>query len=205
MYTLAASAAGVGVLALDLPSEAKIIYTPTHRVIAVNSRYQLDLNHDGSTDFTIHNSKSCPNEVCLLSLTLKPAPPNSAVGYKSASPRVRYESALRAGVRVGPGDVFQKSKGRMAAGDYFSTTGLFGPWADVKNRYLGLSFVIKGKRHYGWARLTVGSAQGAITATLTGYAYETIPNKPIIAGKTKGADDNAEQPATLGRLAFGRK
>jgi hypothetical protein len=27
----------------------------------------------------------------------------------------------------------------------------------------------------------------AIRATLTGCAYETIPNKPIIAGKTKGA------------------
>jgi len=36
-----------------------------------------------------------------------------------------------------------------------------------------------------------------IRATLTGYAYETIPNKPIIAGKTKG-------PATLERLALGR-
>jgi hypothetical protein len=36
-------------------------------------------------------------------------------------------------------------------------------------------------------------------------AYETIPNKAIIAGKTKGPEDSAEQPATLGRLALGRK
>ena len=43
----------------------------------------------------------------------------------------------------------------------------------------------------------------AITATLTGYAYETIPNKPIIAGKTKVGDDRAR--TTLGRLALGRK
>ncbi len=59
-----------------------------------------------------------------------------------------------------------------------------GPWLNVKNRYLGLKFIIKGKDHFGWARLTT---TGRI-ALLTGYAYETIPNKPIIAGKTKGPE-----------------
>jgi hypothetical protein len=78
--------------------------------------------------------------------------------------------------------------------------GLFvtGPWADVQNRYLGLKFKIKGESHYGWARLNVQLNGGPITGTLTGYAYETIPNKPIIAGKTHGKDE-----ATLGHLATG--
>ena len=39
--------------------------------------------------------------------------------------------------------------------------------------------------------------------TLTGYAYETVPNKPIIAGKTKGPDVITAQPGGLGRLAQG--
>ena len=47
--------------------------------------------------------------------------------------------------------------------------------------------------------MTAGA--GKITATLTGYAYETVPNKAIIAGKTKGPD--AEQRAGLGELAAG--
>jgi uncharacterized repeat protein (TIGR03803 family) len=77
---------------------------------------------------------------------------------------------------------------------------------NVKNRYLGVMFKIKGKIHYGWARLSVQvQFPLTITATLTGYAYETIPNKAIIAGKTKGPEDSAEQPATLGRLALGRR
>src|SRR5580693_5813065 len=37
-------------------------------------------------------------------------------------------------------------------------------------------------------RLSVVGRQ-RITATLTGYAYETIPGKAIIAGATKGPDD----------------
>jgi len=60
-----------------------------------------------------------------------------------------------------------------------------------------LKFTVKGKVHYGWARLTVKVLGGArIKTTVTGYAYKTIANKPIKAGKTKG-------PATLGRLAQG--
>jgi hypothetical protein len=54
-YTLAASAAGVGILALAFPAEAKIIYTPAHHVIGANSVFQLDLDHDEKADFTIRN------------------------------------------------------------------------------------------------------------------------------------------------------
>jgi hypothetical protein len=42
-----------------------------------------------------------------------------------------------------------------------------------------------------------------ITALLTGYAYETVPNKAIIAGKTKGAGVITFQPGSLGQLARG--
>jgi hypothetical protein len=42
-----------------------------------------------------------------------------------------------------------------------------------------------------------------LNATLTGYAYETVPNKPIIAGKTKGPDVITLEPGSLGRLAQG--
>jgi hypothetical protein len=51
---------------------------------------------------------------------------------------------------------------------------------------------------------------------LTGYAYETIPNKPIIAGTTEAAEESGVdeanpatlneptlQPASLGLLAMG--
>jgi hypothetical protein len=93
-----------------------------------------------------------------------------------------------------------------------------GPWANggkgVKNRYLGLKFFVKGKVHYGWARLNVSAGFCGLGGTLTGYAYETIPGKAIIAGQTKGPDDDAQpigathpspapKPATLGILALG--
>jgi len=86
-----------------------------------------------------------------------------------------------------------------------STNGVCsGSWADVKNRYLGLRFIIKGETHFGWARLNVACNLGSKKiGLLTGYAYETVPNKPIIAGRTKGPDVITDQPASLGQLARG--
>ena len=87
------------------------------------------------------------------------------------------------------------------------------PGLTSKTVYLGLKFQIKGKTHYGWARLNVEVSKTTITATLTGYAYETIPNKPILAGKTSRPEAarveassaalgiRAPQPGTLSLLA----
>jgi hypothetical protein len=72
----------------------------------------------------------------------------------------------------------------------------------VKARYLGLMFHIKGKIHYGWARLSFPNPQGA---TLTGYAYETIAGKPIVTGRTTMVEDDGVPALTLGGLALGRK
>jgi hypothetical protein len=49
LYALAASAAGVGMLALAEPAEAKIVYTPTHEKL-INFFVPIDLNHDGKAD-----------------------------------------------------------------------------------------------------------------------------------------------------------
>ena len=117
---------------------------------------------------------------------------------------------LLAGVSIGPAITFAK-QGIAIMGERLinETTSQFNaPWANsgkgAKNRYLGLKFVIKGKVHYGWARLTVTpTGQKVFVETLTGYAYETIPNKPIITGKTKGPDLTTGSPARLGHLAAG--
>jgi hypothetical protein len=76
--------------------------------------------------------------------------------------------------------------------------------------------MINGEVHYGWARLTTTCRRGVIDATLTGYAYETIPNQGLEAGKKKGEidesvngtgpaplSDRAPTRATLGMLAKG--
>lgn len=204
MYSLAASAAGVSVLALSPSSEARIVYTPAHRVIKAHTSYLLDLNHDKKIDFTISNSATCATDECFYDLLQKPAAGNSGMnvfnGYVLAS-------ALKRGSRIGPGRHFSDQTGAMVGIDSaYPFNYVFGQWVNVQRRYLGLRFKIKGQTHYGWARLNVRVVlppHPAITAVLTGYAYETVPSKSIIAGKTKGPDVTTVSSASLGHLAAG--
>jgi hypothetical protein len=206
-YALAAAAAGVGALARAQSAEARIVYTPAHLVInTLNPQHfwPLDLNHDGAKDFSFSAYANTGMSSQKAYMRCSPQPGNDVWGRAD-------ESALRAGVRIGSHGRFGDGGGTMArAATYRGASHFQGPWANggkgVRDRYLGFKFQIKGKTHYGWARLNVSARaqDGAdIIATLTGYAYETTPNKAIIAGKTKGPDVVTVQPATLGHFAQG--
>jgi len=220
LYALAASAAGVSLLALAQPTEAKVVYTKTHQIIGINGIYELDLNHDGTVDFLIlqccgGGSTSFRSNGLFAKEALGDAVEGSIVKHSSQS--LHFASALKHGARIGPKKRFLRggyNSEMMAAVTHCCTTGsdnFIGRWLDVKNRYLGLRFKIEGKTHYGWARLSVHFQELHITATLTGYAYETVPNKGITAGQTEGGADGAadgrgpisDDSQTLGRLARG--
>ena len=213
-YAIAATAAGVSILALAGQSEAKIIYTSTQYVISDGRRYRLDFTGDGKADLTIQNKRfsSCSEDGCTTWQSLAVNMPGSnEVVYD-----VFGAVAMKPGMRIGPKYPFAGGHQDMA----FGNNSFGGSWIIVKHRYLGVKFKIKGETHYGWARLSV-SVERPITiiGTLTGYAYETIPNKPIVAGKTKGPDveeydpgpaasltnpvPDIPQPASLGALALG--
>jgi hypothetical protein len=212
-YALAATAAGLGVLALAQPAEGKIVYTPTHIVVSTFGDVPLDLNHDGIGDFRLYHSAvhfSSGNGQSMWVRSYGNDSKNLVVAIHN-----RYSNlarALPAGVSIGPAMKFPAAGGIMGvqrSNTVNGTTHFYGRWANggkgVKNRYLGLKFLISGKVHYGWARLTVTLNGKFFVETLTGYAYETIPNKSIIAGRTKGSDLITVRPATLGELALGRK
>lgn len=206
-YALAASASGVGVLALAQSAEAKIVYTPAHVVIGSADReiHYLDVNHDGIADFKFIASHWSTSTRTSFAYVLF-----NRVGYSN---EVRgyghwYDSALRQGAMVGlNGLSFRNNNGGMGlvVSDRQGHPVFDGAWANsgkgVKSRYLGFRFMISGMPHFGWARIKsfkFSKAPVNFTLILTGYAYETIPNKPIIAGKTHGKDER-----TLGRLAQG--
>jgi len=191
-YALAASATGVGLLALAQPAEGKIVYTRAHE--AVFNDFTLDLNHDGIGDFVFRMYTT--NEGSGGYIEVRPYTSINLIwGSKHDA------SALKSGVKIRSNQKLQKSNSLMYGFNCFSGGCTYaGFWRKVQNRYLGFEFSIKGKAHYGWARLTESAPR---KLTLTGYAYETIPNKPIITGKTKGPDVIRLEPARIGRLARG--
>jgi len=190
-YALCATAAGVGMLALAHAAEARIIYTPADVQISRDS-YPLDLNGDGITDFVVRQFTSSATSF----MRVRPYQSKNLIWGIPGYPA--YASALRAGV------VIHANRKKLNAGSAIMCTiglgGTFGDWINVQNRYLGLKFNVNGKAHYGWARLSTDNCE---EATLTGYAYETVPNKSIVTGKTRGPDVITVQPAKLGHLARG--
>lgn len=53
LYSMAAAAAGVSLMALASSAEAKVVIT-THISIPVTGTVSLDLNHDGISDIALH-------------------------------------------------------------------------------------------------------------------------------------------------------
>ncbi len=201
LYALAASAAGVGALVLSSPAQAEIVYTPAHATLFFF--YKLDLNHDGIPDFTIGGvgrncmSRRSGTTTCTWNLPVYSAPKSNAIAGKSY-----LAAALRPGAEIGPKRkrwdvgyaILEREVSHYNA--VTRTSKYYGPWANgisgkgFKNRYLGLKFLINGKFHYGWARV---DTTGGILGVLTGYAYETVPDRPIIAGQTKGTFVGSEE------------
>lgn len=228
-YSLAAEAAAVGMLALTQPSEARIVYHPANRHIGYGlTKLDLDKNdglRDADFEFclsrfstgsdTSRHPYSCPSALRRVRKTRWPPEATGSAlsiyphgGKKNMKNRiwgsVKGAYALPKGVSIGPKINFTPGGKDMATWiQSHGTFYFFGPWAGAKDRYLAFKFVMKGEVHYGWARLTVQSDR-QLNAELTGYAYETIPNKPIITGATHGPDVIAKH-ATLGELAAGRK
>ncbi len=215
MYALAASAAGVGVLALAKPAEAKIVYTPAHESVSrcthdTNRCPKIDLNHDGVADFIIEMGQSTYGNFSNIFLlaTHAASQRNFVAGYETGtdSSVTGVASALFAGEEIDSGLSFA---GRLMAGrsrPKGNKSGTcWGPWKNVRKRYLGLKFQINGQTHYGWARLNetcIRTGKVGVEAVLTGYAYETVPNRYIITGKT-ASDVVTLTPDSLGSLARG--
>jgi len=235
MYAQVAAAAGVSVLALTGASEAEVVYTKTDQVTHSSFPLYIDLNHDGVNDFQFRATYYASTAGFEIGLDATGMGDNRVAARRFRSSGGYFfsaASALRAGAQIGPKGNFSVRSPFMAE-EHFGRIGSqysdLGPWAGkgegVRNRYLGLKFVVNGEVHYGWARFTVTLEHerqvGDVVGTLTGYAYETVPDKPITAGRITGSDviieqsetgevtpsaplvDPAPAPATLGLLAKG--
>jgi hypothetical protein len=231
-YASAATATGVGMLALAQPAAAEMVFTRVNENIGPTT--YLDVNGDGINDFklvTTHTSRCAGlcttsfrhlhHKTAFESQNGKLAVYGSVAGNQVFGTQ-NYAAALRMNRRVGPPGEFPAGNDVIRV---FAISGgsnfVYGPWGGANRAgltaYLGFKFLISGQVHYGWARITVVDTAGAhIQATLTGYAYDTIPNHFVITGQTSGTDSAAntgdaipslpeptDSVASLGRLAQG--
>ena len=229
---LAYALAGAGAVTLSPSADAEIVYTPAE-IKLTQGVLHIDLNHDDTNDFALHNiefnesgSSNYPHG------DLQVTPDGNKIVAVLGLQRYRQAFAVRSGFPIGPDSpkpfVALPSRGlEMAYAFCYPLKAVQdcnsgGYWKDVTARYLGVRFEINGEVHYGWARFSVAVSQGyipLIKAKLTGYAYETEPNKTILAGdrglgpEASTGDghpldanlttDRIQQFLTLGQLSLG--
>jgi hypothetical protein len=216
-YAAAAGAAGVGMLALASPAQADIVYTPANIRIPQTSDglgVKIDLNHDGINDFSFWIWSYADFGPYYIDLFLWAH--NRANGAEGGPQG--FAARLESGVAIGSSQKFaQANQGfggvpilDMKVNDTGAMTSFcFGPWVKPQNdRYVGVVFDVGGENHYGWVRLTTAGCVGGkrLEAIITGYAYNTEPNQPIVAGDEGNSPDRAalrSGSGTLGQLALG--
>ena len=228
-HDLAAAAAicaiGLGSMAVAPIANAEIVYTPANRTVGNipngASFLPIDLNNDGIVDLSISaynfvSFSSGDHVFHDLEALAKPGNLILATTHRLIAADVPGQiiGSVTARARFEEDGVMATSRFNGGTGNTFSSSK--GLWLHAKNRFLGVKFLINGETHYGWARLNATAG----FATLTGYAYETIPDKPIPAGAFEtappesGANSSGDPgkdagknlsfvPASLGVLARG--
>jgi hypothetical protein len=194
LYAVAAGAA----LASTTPSHAEVIFTPSSAILTSHGfnkvNFPIDLDNDGSVDLTLFIG-GCLTYSCGLMLQAKPTPPNQTLQW-----------APKAGSYIGGSRAFI-SKNWVMAVSFPGDGEVLGPFANTRDRFLGVKLLINGEVHYGWIgfQKVIGESHYphlTMSARLAGWAYETNPDTPIVTGDT-GADAPRIQPTSLEVLSSG--
>ncbi len=221
-YAAAAGAAGVAVLACTVPAGASVVAKKVNIPIPINGGViQFDMNGDGQNDFGLSAFASPP---CSTSAALRgehqrpplgcpfndrvsviPSQPTNEVWQAGTSYGAACAENVAGGVKIGAARPFGAGKLLMAAHSGTSEGHYFCPWqgSPAPRPFLGVKFTdTSGAVHFGWVRVTVNFDN---QATITNWAYETVPNRPILAGarSEKQEQGGGADAASLGRLAEG--
>ena len=77
--------------------------------------------------------------------------------------------------------------------------GPVGLWNNLSDYYLGLRLLQSGQTYYGWVRLRVNVTGSYASVIVRDYAYNSIPNQPILAGQTIATGIIENSSANIGR------
>lgn len=196
--SLAAAVAGVGVLALIAPAAGEVVVTKKTIHIPMTSveapePVKISMANNGVDNFIFNLTEASES---FRSLAMAGATSNANPIYQGTF--IAHTPALPRGAKIGSSATFSPIGVAVEQSLGVTGRGFRGYWGgNPKDHYLGVRFQLKGQTHYGWIRLTVTAFPNAnqpfMSAQITGYAYETVANKPILAG-TAGVTVTAEAP-----------
>lgn len=189
------SALAGSIVLMGSQADAQIIYTdinPDSTTIIPGNFYNLDLDNDGTFDFSFNLNFGSTSSYTSQQVGVTPAGSNAIAGDTVGA--YIYPFAFNSGDTVKSTLQFNVGS-NQSMGSYFGAGYSYGNWLGVTDKYIGLQFYIGTQIHYGWARLDVDST--ASQFTIKDYAYNGTPNAFIFAGETGvGITENALSSVT---------
>jgi hypothetical protein len=178
-----------GSILFTVAANAQIVYTdlnPDSTIIYTN-RYHLDLNDDGVDDFTLtvsFGSARCGAECQGHRSEARVSPAggslnaiiNDVTNYPRALDSLSVINDSASKWSASTSQILAEVNCLDCGGDYY------GNWTTTDDKYLGLKLISGTNTYYGWMRLSVTVSLAYMV--VSGYAYNSIPNKPIRAGET---------------------
>jgi hypothetical protein len=189
---------GSKIVYTDLKSDSAILKSP-------NNSFNLDLNNDGIVDFEFnYTSSACGDgliapEVSYTYLSIEPTSGDNMnmATNSSITSGLNLEPVLDSSTAIAPDSLWVNRSQYMLYGaareGYIRCMVVHGYWLNVSDKYIGLKFAIGNSTYYGWARLSSSYAATAAPyrhltngqLILKDYAYNSVPNQPILAGQTE--------------------
>lgn len=187
----------VTAMMFSVSANAQIVYrdiAPDLTYTITNSRidtFNLDLNGDHTTDFLIRVARQ------IYGRPTKEAPITNHVSITPQESNAFITTTLNTVKKLVPGDTISSSQAwhyttYQYLKEWYVEPGVFpsplitntGEWDNAVDSYVGFQLINGGQTYYGWVRMDVSVSDSSASMTIKDYAYNTIPNQPILAGQT---------------------
>ncbi|MFN0275200.1 MAG: hypothetical protein ACKVPJ_05615 [Chitinophagales bacterium] len=209
------SSAAVFLACTNATEAQTLVYTnvdPDVILEAPNALYDLDLNNDGTTDFTLSATSAGSNIITSLGANvfygingvfINPENSNSIAGTSGSLTGFAYPYVLASSVNVGGGQLFLNASFQTLAYSFFAShdgvenvIAQYGLWLGGQtDKFIGLKMLIAGNSHYGWVRVNVDSSHKKMT--VKDYAFESAPNTPIHTEIDVAIEDASQDIAAI--------
>jgi hypothetical protein len=185
----------------SVSANAQIVYTDVNPDSTMNCSvsvlctkdYNLDLNNDAITDFILTTFRVDPPQIGNETISRVNAIPLNGNAVKDTlvySDTVSIPLQLNAVIdsNLLLNQSWQTSGSQILKngvyGGSLANDTTWGLWDSLADYYLGLRLLQSGQTHYGWVRLRVDVTSFYASLIVKDYAYNSIPNQPILAGQT---------------------
>ena len=145
--------------------------------------YNLDLNADNATDFLIKVVRVNSRTGSSSYVSITPQGSNAFI-----TTTLNTVKKLVTGATIGSSQAWHDTTLQYlklySASSLTGITTNSGEWNNAVDCYVGLQLINGGQTYYGWVRMDVTVSIGSASMTIKDYAYNSIPNQPILAGQT---------------------